>query len=108
MSMDLRGELDGVETVPRFSPGGRRSLDASNVVVISFLFTLVGLVFTAGYEWRRVTDIAESQTVLSAKVQNEYVQKDVDEANRRTTDARLDEINARLAIIQRAQERLTR
>lgn len=106
MAPSLRTEFDDTEPVPRYSPGGRRTDDSGNgtrvtLVMASYVgivLTLASLIFTAGFNWHRITVVEEKHESLAVQVAQDYVRKDV-------VGAQLEEIKVQLAALQRAAER---
>lgn len=90
------------------SDRGRRngSSDVRTLAIwVSLVLTLGGLVFTAGYNWRRLDEVAAAQELQQKNSDNNYVRKDVEQQQIQIFETKLDDIKAQLAAVQRALER---
>lgn len=66
--------------------------------------TLLSLVFTAGYNWRRIDELTDAQK----KNEVTYVRVDVSDQQWRAVNASLDEIRRQLVELQRSTDRRSR
>lgn len=100
----VEAENNDEMTIPRFSPNGHgRSGETWKVVTL--IITLVGLIFTAGYNWRRVDETASAQTAMETDLKTNYVRRDVQEQQLRNIDGRLLEIKDLIQRIEEARRR---
>jgi len=108
--MSERGEFDDTEPLARdrrtpiaFSRNGSAGLFLT-ATYVTLGITLGSLIFTAGYNWRGLTEVRIAQERTLTMVLSDYVRKDVEAQQQLTIAAKLDEIKAQLAALQRAIE----
>ena|ERR1051326_7887160 len=99
--------------IPRWSPNGRRNGDRPETwKMLGLIFTLVSLIFTAGYNYRRVEETATGLVTESSareafvrEVKENYVRRDVQEQQLRLIDSRLQEIRDLMQRYEEARRR---
>lgn len=64
--------------------------------IIVAIFTVISLIFTAGVEWNKVSEVGAKEAGDFEAVQRDYVRKDVQAEQMRTLETKLDEINRQL------------
>lgn len=100
----LRTSLEDPE-FPRLSPGPPRNGGREFAGYVALIITITSLIFSAGYNWRRITEVAESHEKLVSDVSLNYVRKDVNREQMLTITSQLEEIRMRLADLQRGRDR---
>ena len=73
--------------------------------MVTLIITLVSLIFTAGYNWRRVEETAVAHSALEMDVRTNYVRRDVQAETLRNIDQRLQEIHDQLQRFEDARRR---
>lgn len=85
--------------VDRLSPSGDRRMRMTPQVIVGYigaLVTILGLVFTAGVEWNKVSEVRDIQDKFAV----DYVRKDVNKEQMITLETKLNEISSQLAALQ--------
>lgn len=75
---------------------------------VTLAITVASLLFTAGYNWRRISEVAEAHEAFAKTVVNEYQRKDVQQEQNITMTSQLNAIREQIATLQRASERRPR
>lgn len=96
----LRTSLDDPD-FPLHSQGPPRNGGRELAGYVGLIITIVSLIFTAGYNWRRITEVTESHAKLVDDVSLNYVRKDVNREQMLTITSQLEEIRMRVTTLQR-------
>lgn len=93
---------------------GRRSEDAVMLKRLQIVVTVVAILttmFTAGYNWRKIEEIAAAQSRADAafdKLPNTYVRQDVDSAWHTDMNRRFDDMAVQMAELKTLLQRRDR
>ena len=101
----LAEELDGGERY-RARRNGNGNGDARTIIAwMALIVTLAGLIFTAGYNWRRIDEVALLQARDSDEMRTNYMRKDVTQYQMLALDGKLDDLKTQIAELKRELER---
>lgn len=84
----------------------RRQLSVQSAIgVIIGVISILGLAFTAGVNWNRVSGVDVRESSFEEIVKSDYVRKDVEQEQMRTLETKLDEMNRQLYDVIQARNK---